>query len=124
MYAIRRAHSAVGPIVRCESFLTFMNREFSIHPFRKNKYMTFDPKSNAVSPVVANTATQQQNHAKAAEHHDAASVAHKEAAKQATSGDAKSAGYHAAVAQGHTLQANEHSENAIKKTANATPAVK
>jgi hypothetical protein len=36
----------------------------------------------------------------------------------------KQAGYHAAVAQGHTLHANEHSEMAIKKTASTAPAVK
>ena len=30
-------------------------------------------------PAIAATATAQQNHAKAAEHHDAAAVAHKEA---------------------------------------------
>ena len=81
--------------------------------------MTIDPKSNSATP-----ANQQQTHAKAAEHCDAASMAHKEAAKHAESGDAKQAGFHAAVAQGHTLQANEHSEAALKNTANSAPAVK
>lgn len=81
--------------------------------------MTIDPKSSNASQV-----TPQETHAKAAEHCDAASSAHKEAAKHHESGDIKQAGYHAAVAQGHTLHANEHSEMAIKKTATAAPAVK
>ncbi|MBU3538945.1 hypothetical protein [Polynucleobacter sp. UK-Gri1-W3] len=46
-------------------------------------------------------------------------MAHKEAAKHCASGDTKQAGYHAAVAQGHTVQANEYSEIACKNTANA-----
>lgn len=81
--------------------------------------MTIDTKT-----AHPDTTTAHQNHVKAAEHCDAASAAHKEAAKHAESGDAKHAGYHAAVAQGHTIQANEHSEMACKKTANAAPAVK
>ena len=81
--------------------------------------MTFDSKSNSTMP-----ATPQQTHVKAAEHCDAASMAHKEAAKYCDSGDIKQAGFHAAVAQGHTLQANEHSEAALKKTANSAPAMK
>lgn len=81
--------------------------------------MSIDPKSNTVD-----TTTAHQNHVKAAEHCDAASIAHKEAAKHAESGDAKHAGFHAAVAQGHTIQANEHSEMACKKTANSAMAAK
>lgn len=81
--------------------------------------MTLDPKANITSAE-----TVHQNHIKAAEHCDAASVAHKEAAKHSEAGDAKHAGYHAAVAHGHTVQANEHSEIACKKTANAAPAIK
>lgn len=76
--------------------------------------MTLDPKVNVTNPT-----SPHQNHVKAAEHCDAASAAHKQAAKHAESGDVKQAGYHAAVAQGHTLQANEHSEIACKKTANS-----
>jgi hypothetical protein len=81
--------------------------------------MSIDPKLDS-----ANQATAQQNHVKAAEHCDAASKAHKEAAKSSSSGDVKQAGYHAAVAQGHTIQAHEHSESAIKKTANSAPVMK
>jgi len=81
--------------------------------------MTIDPKSNGTIQ-----ATPQQTHAKAAEHFDAASMAHKEAAKHSASGDNKQAGYHAAVAQGHALQANEHSEAALKNTANSASTVK
>jgi hypothetical protein len=81
--------------------------------------MTLDQKSNNIG-----TATAQQNHAKAAEHFDAASKAHKEAAKHSEAGDQKQAGYYAAVAQGHTVQANEHNEIACKKIANAAPAMK
>ena len=81
--------------------------------------MTTDTKTHA-----ADTATAHQNHVKAAEHCDAASTAHKEAAKHVEAGDAKNAGYHAAVAQGHTIHAQEHSEAACKKTAAAAPAVK
>lgn len=78
--------------------------------------MTIDPKTG--------TTTAHQNHIKAAQHCDAASMAHKEAAKHNEAGDAKHAGYHAAVAHGHTVQAAEHSESACIKTANAAPAVK
>lgn len=81
--------------------------------------MSIDPKSNATD-----TTPVHQNHTKAAEHCDAASMAHKEAAKHAQAGDAKHAGYHAAVAHGHTIQANEHSEIACQKTANAVTAGK
>lgn len=81
--------------------------------------MTIDPKSSNASQT-----TPQATHAKAAEHCDAASLAYKEAAKHHESGDVKQAGYHAAVAQGHTLHANEHSEMAIKKTASTAPAAK
>ncbi len=81
--------------------------------------MTIDPKSNSTTQ-----ATPQQTHAKAAEHCDAASMAHKEAAKHCATGDTKQAGYHAAVAQGHALQANEHSETALKNTANSAPVMK
>jgi hypothetical protein len=81
--------------------------------------MTIDPKTNSAMP-----ATPHQTHTKAAEHCDAASVAHKEAAKHSASGDAKQAGFHAAVAQGHILQANEHSEAALKHTANSASATK
>ena len=70
------------------------------------------------------TNSAQQSHAKAAEHCDAASAAHKEAAKHCASGDAKAAGFHAAVAQGHTSQASDHSDNACKCVAAAAPAVK
>ncbi len=80
--------------------------------------MTVDQKSTATG-----AATAQQNHLKAAECCNSAAVAHTEAAKHSASGDAKSAGYHAAVAQGHTLNAAEHSEAACKKVATAaTPA--
>ena len=61
---------------------------------------------------------------KAAEHSDAASKSHKEAAKHTEAGNAEKAGYHAAVAHGHTLQANAHSNSAITKTANAAPSMK
>lgn len=81
--------------------------------------MTLDQKTNHVDSTTAH-----QNHVKAAEHCDAASIAHKEAAKHAEAGDAKHAGYHAAVAQGHTIQASEHSDMACKKTANTSPAMK
>jgi len=81
--------------------------------------MTIDPKSNNTMQ-----ATPQQTHAKAAEHCDAASMAHKEAAKHCATGDTKQAGYHAAVAQGHALQANEHSEAALKNTANSASSMK
>lgn len=74
--------------------------------------MTIDPKSNGATQLTA-----QEIHKKAAEHCDAASMAHKEAAKHAESGDIKHAGYHAAIAQGHTIQANEHSANACKNAA-------
>ena len=80
--------------------------------------MTVDQKSTTTG-----TATAQQNHLKAAECCNSAAVAHTEAAKHSASGDTKSAGYHAAVAQGHTLNAAEHSEAACKKVATAaTPA--
>ena len=80
--------------------------------------MTVDQKSTTTG-----TATAQQNHLKAAECCNSAAVAHTEAAKHSASGDAKSAGYHAAVAQGHTLNAAEHSEAACTKVATAaTPA--
>ncbi|PRY99322.1 hypothetical protein BCM14_0766 [Jezberella montanilacus] len=80
--------------------------------------MTVDQKSTTTG-----TATAQQNHLKAAECCNSAAVAHTEAAKHSASGDVKSAGYHAAVAQGHTLNAAEHSEAACKKVATAaTPA--
>ncbi|MBU3617981.1 MULTISPECIES: hypothetical protein [unclassified Polynucleobacter] len=81
--------------------------------------MTTDTKTHA-----ADTTNAHHNHVKAAEHCDAASLAHKEAAKHVEAGDAKHAGYHAAVAQGHTIQAQEHSDIACKKTAAAAPAVK
>ena len=81
--------------------------------------MTIDPKSNS-----AMTITPHQTHTKAPEHCDAASVAHKEAAKHSASGDAKQAGIHAAVAQGHTLQAHQHSEAALKNSMNSASAAK
>lgn len=81
--------------------------------------MTLDPKSNSTIPVTA-----QQHHMKAAEHCAAATLSHKEAAKHSEAGDAKHAGYHAAVAHGHTTQAKDHSEMACKKAADAAPAVK
>jgi len=34
-------------------------------------------------------------------------------------GDAKSAGFHAAVAHGHTIQAHVHTETALEHTTNA-----
>ncbi|WP_108645317.1 hypothetical protein [Polynucleobacter rarus] len=68
------------------------------------------------SPASSST-TSHQMHTKAAEHCDAASKAHKEAAKQHESGDAKQAGNHAAVAHAHTLQANDQSEMVIKNMA-------
>ena len=49
------------------------------------------------SPASSST-TSHQMHTKAAEHCDAASKAHKEAAKQHESGDTKQAGNHAALA--------------------------
>ena len=80
--------------------------------------MTVDQKQTPAA-----TATAQQNHLKAAECCNSAAAAHSEAAKHSASGDAKSAGYHAAVAQGHTLHAAEHSDAACKKVATtATPA--
>jgi hypothetical protein len=81
--------------------------------------MSIDPKSSTASQ-----ATPQEIHTKAAEHCDAASSAHKEAAKHCASGDVKQAGYHAAVAQGHTVQAHEHSQSACKNAANTAPAMK
>jgi hypothetical protein len=87
------------------------NREPSI-PIVKENYMTFDPKKHDLQSDSAHG-----NHLKAAEHCDAASAAHKEAAKHTELGDSKHAGYHAAVAQGHTLQASEHSDMACKKVA-------
>lgn len=73
--------------------------------------MSIDPKLNA-----ADTTPAHQNHAKAAEHCDASSIAHKETAKHSQAGDA--------ISHGHTLQTNEHSEIACQKTANAVTAVK
>jgi hypothetical protein len=81
--------------------------------------MTIDPKSSNSSH-----ASPQETHTKAAQHCDAASSAHKEAAKHCASGDLKQAGYHAAVAQGHTVQAHEHSEMSCKNTANTAPTMK
>jgi hypothetical protein len=80
--------------------------------------MALEQKSPTSSSV-----TPHQMHTKAAEHCDAAAKAHKEAAKHHESGDSKQAGNHAAVAHGHILHANEHSEMAIKNIAHpATPA--
>ena len=75
--------------------------------------MALEPKTHA------ETNTTQATHQKAAEHCVAASVAHKEAAKHLDAGDAKSAGFHAAVAHGHTIQAHVHTETALEHTTNA-----
>jgi hypothetical protein len=92
---------------------THWNRESST-PIFKEKYMTLDPKKHDLQSDSAHG-----NHMKAAEHCDAASTAHKEAAKHTELGDSKHAGYHAAIAQGHTIQAGEHSDMALKKVASA-----
>jgi hypothetical protein len=94
-------------------FYARWKRELS-SPIIKENYMTFDPKKHDLQSDSAHG-----NHMKAAEHCDAASVAHKEAAKHIESGDSKHAGYHAAIAQGHTIQATEHSDTACKKVASA-----
>ena len=75
--------------------------------------MSLDPKLNS------NQSTPQQSHTKAAEHCDAASTSHKEAAKHYAYGDAKQGGMHAQAAQGHTMKANEHSAIAIKNMAHS-----
>ena len=66
----------------------------------------------------------QQSHLKAAAHNDAASAAHKEAAKHVDAGDHKQAGFHAAVAHGHTIQAHEHGKTALSTIANTALAKK
>lgn len=55
----------------------------------------------------------QESHRKAAEHSDAASSAHREAIKQLKAGNHKEAGVRAAVAHGHSAQAQELSLVAI-----------
>lgn len=80
--------------------------------------------SNDSKSSNSDRATPQETHTKAAQHCEAASSAHKEAAKHCASGDMKQAGYHAAVAQGHTSQAYEHSEQACKNAANTSSAKK
>ncbi len=57
-------------------------------------------------------------------HSDATYSNHLKAAKYAESGDKKHADYHAAIAQGHTLQANEYSNIACKKVADAVSPAK
>ncbi len=55
----------------------------------------------------------QESHRKAAEHSDAASFAHREAIRQLAAGNHKEAGVRAAVAHGHSAQAQELSLVAI-----------
>lgn len=81
--------------------------------------MTLDPKTNT-----NNHLTPHQTHLKASEHCDAAAKAHKDAAKHIETGDMKQAGYHAAVAHGHVVHANEHSEMTLKNTASHAPTTK
>lgn len=73
--------------------------------------MTLEPTSDNSSNLDA-----YKHHLKAAQHSAAASIAHTEAAKYAQSGDMKSAGLHAKVAQNHITQASEHNEMACHKT--------
>jgi hypothetical protein len=81
--------------------------------------MVTDTKSSSShSPAV------HHSHVKAAEHNDAASAAHKEAAKHIDAGDHKQAGFHAAVAHGHTIQAHEHGKTALSTIANSASAKK
>ena len=47
-----------------------------------------------------------------------------EAAKHSASGDTKQAQLHATEAPNHVLQANKHSEAALKNSANSAAAVK
>lgn len=73
--------------------------------------MTVEPISQGGSNLDA-----YKHHLKAAQHCAAASIAHTEAAKYAQIGDSKSASLHAAVAQNHITQANEHNEMACHQT--------
>ena len=81
--------------------------------------MSLDPK---ISNPSSNTT--QQHHMEAAKHCEAAASAHKEAIKHHTSGDVKQAGFHAAVAHGHAVEAHEHSEVALKKIAATSHSMK
>ena len=67
--------------------------------------------------LASSSTTSYQMHTKDAEHCDAASKAHKEAAKQHESGDAKQASNNAALAHAHTLHTNDQSEMVIKNMA-------
>ena len=100
------------------SYLELIGIEF-FYSNLLEKYMALEQKSPASSST-----TSHQMHTKAAEHCDAASKAHKEAAKQHESGDAKQAGNHAAVAHAHTLHANDHSEMAIKNMTHPVTSIK
>ena len=94
------------------------------HPANGRSVALGTPLKRSRRRLLICTATAQQVHVKASEHCDAAAKAHKEAARHSEAGDHKQAGYHAAVAQGHTVQAAEHSEMAFKKIAVSAAAAK
>lgn len=56
------------------------------------------------------TQSLEEHHSRAAAHFDDAADHHREAEKASIAGDHKSAAYHAVLAAGHSIQANDHSD--------------
>ena len=93
-----------------ELFVTHWNRIFLFQPIRE----IYGSRTKITSIKFYNIIS---NAYERAEHCDAASKAHKEAAKQHESDDAKQAGNNAALAHAHTLHTNDQSEMVIKNMA-------
>ncbi len=65
-----------------------------------------------------------KEHKVAADHHELAAKHHKEAAKSYDAGTPEVAGHQANIAHGHTLNALDHSEDAIKAHADKNAPLK